>query len=196
MTAARVTRLYDLMDSAYDAPEIAAHSRALGHVPRIEPASAKRRRPSENPRRGQAAEADRPAPAEPARYQQRSAAERAFANFHDNLAGRMIRVRGPDKLACHVMFGLLALSAIPIMRLVQSPPRRLGRRPATPAKKSRENETAAPKSSHSRPERPPRPDSARPQTRNQPPHHAAQKTRHPEPRILQAAQLSLFSNLE
>jgi hypothetical protein len=31
-----VTNLYDLMDSAYDAPEIDAKSRALGHVPIID----------------------------------------------------------------------------------------------------------------------------------------------------------------
>ena len=31
-TAARVTNLYDLMDSAYDAPEIRQHSESLGHV--------------------------------------------------------------------------------------------------------------------------------------------------------------------
>jgi len=37
-----VTNLYDLMDSAYDAPEIHATSRAFGHVPIIDP----------NPRRG------------------------------------------------------------------------------------------------------------------------------------------------
>jgi hypothetical protein len=36
MTAGRVTNLYDLMDSAYDAPEIDAKSRALGHVPIID----------------------------------------------------------------------------------------------------------------------------------------------------------------
>lgn len=33
MTSARVTYLYDLMDSAYDADEILAHSRQLNHVP-------------------------------------------------------------------------------------------------------------------------------------------------------------------
>ena len=32
MTDARVTNLYDLMDSAYDAAEIREHSEALGHV--------------------------------------------------------------------------------------------------------------------------------------------------------------------
>jgi transposase len=36
VTAGRVTNLYDLMDSAYDAPEIAAASRTLGHVPIID----------------------------------------------------------------------------------------------------------------------------------------------------------------
>ena len=43
MTAQRVTSLYDLMDSAYDAPQIHAFSRGLGHVPIIDP----------NPRRGE-----------------------------------------------------------------------------------------------------------------------------------------------
>ena len=37
MTAMRVTSLYDLMDNAYDAAEIKAHSRSLGHVPIIAP---------------------------------------------------------------------------------------------------------------------------------------------------------------
>ena len=48
MTAGRLTNLYDLMDSAYDAPEIEAKSRALGHVPIIDP----------NPRRGGKADAE------------------------------------------------------------------------------------------------------------------------------------------
>lgn len=119
MTASRVTSLYDLMDSAYDAPEIKAHSRALGHVALIEP----------HPRTAAGKDKIRAGarrqkliglrPAEHIRYQQRSAAERGFANFKDNFAGRVIRVRGPDKVACHVMFGLVALSAIQIMRLVQ-----------------------------------------------------------------------------
>jgi hypothetical protein len=36
MTSGRLTNLYDLTDSAYDAAEIKAHSRALGHVPIID----------------------------------------------------------------------------------------------------------------------------------------------------------------
>ncbi len=119
MTASRVTNLYDLMDSAYDAPEIKEHSRALGHVPLIEPhprtAAGKARIRAEARRQKRIGLRV----AEHARYRQRSAAERVIANFKDNFAGRMIRVRGPDKVACHVMFGLVALSAIQIMRLVE-----------------------------------------------------------------------------
>ena len=46
MTADRVTNLYDLMDSAYDAPEIRAYSASLGHVAVIDanPRSAARKR--------------------------------------------------------------------------------------------------------------------------------------------------------
>ena len=47
ITASRVTNLYDLMDSAYDAPEIREKSRTLGHVPIIDA----------NPRRGGKTEA-------------------------------------------------------------------------------------------------------------------------------------------
>jgi hypothetical protein len=36
LSAGRVTNFYDLMDSAYDAPEIRAKSRELGHVPIID----------------------------------------------------------------------------------------------------------------------------------------------------------------
>jgi hypothetical protein len=37
MTAQRVTSLYDLMDTAYDAEAILQHSRSLGHVPIVKP---------------------------------------------------------------------------------------------------------------------------------------------------------------
>ncbi len=37
LTSQRVTYLYDLMDAAYDAHQIDAHSRSLGNVPLIAP---------------------------------------------------------------------------------------------------------------------------------------------------------------
>jgi hypothetical protein len=119
MTAGRVTNLYDLMDCAYDAPEIKAHSHALGHVPLIEPhprtAAGKDKIQAEARRQKRIGLRT----AEHIRYQERSAAERVNSNFKDNFAGRMIRVRGHDKVFCHIMFGLVALTAIQIMRLIQ-----------------------------------------------------------------------------
>jgi hypothetical protein len=117
MTASRVTNLYDLMDSAYDAPEILDKSRALGHVPIID----------DNPRRGgkAAAEAEARAKrcagyelAEDVRYNQRSSAERVNGNLKDNCGGNHVRVRGAPKVFCHLMFGILVVTVEQMMRLV------------------------------------------------------------------------------
>ncbi len=105
MTAQRVTSLYDLMDSAYDAPQIREFSRHLGHVPIIDP----------NPRRGEAVPLD---PAQAQRFKERSAAERVNSQLKDNYGGRFVRVRGSAKVMCHLMFGVLALTATQLFRLV------------------------------------------------------------------------------
>ncbi len=98
MTAQRVTSLYDLMDSAYDAPPIHAFSRQLGHVPIIDP----------NPRRGVKIPL---APAQAQRFRERSAAERVNSLLKERYGGRWVRVRGAVKVMCHLMFGLVALTA-------------------------------------------------------------------------------------
>ena len=119
MTSTRVFNCYDLMDSAYDVPEIADHSRSLGHVPII----------AINPRRTPglkqeiADEAKRlrlvgHVIAETTRYNQRSSAERVNAALKDNHGGNSVRVRGPQKVMCHLMFGILAISVQQIFRLV------------------------------------------------------------------------------
>jgi hypothetical protein len=97
MTAQRLTSLYDLMDSAYDAPQIHAFSRGLGHVPIIDP----------NPRRGEKIPL---APAQAQRFQERSAAERVNSRLKERYGGRWVRVRGAAKVGCHLAFGLLALT--------------------------------------------------------------------------------------
>lgn len=117
ITVSRVTNLYDLMDSAYDAPEICEKCRALGHVPIID----------KNPRRGGKAEAQAEALAkrcagyqlaEDVRYNQRSSAERVNGNLKDNYGGRHVRVRGAAKVFCHLMFGILVMAAEQMMRLI------------------------------------------------------------------------------
>lgn len=119
ITKARVDSLYDLMDSAYDVAEIKQHSRELGHVPIIDI----------NPRAASglkqelAQEAKRlrcvgHRLAEQVRYGERSTAERVNSGLKDNHGGRTLRVRGADKVMCHLMFGVLSFTALQLIRLV------------------------------------------------------------------------------
>jgi len=122
MTSQRVTNLYDLMDSSYDAPIIREHSRSLGHVPIIDI----------NPRRNTKLKEEQKAEArrlellhfelpEDRRYKERTNVERVYARLKDEFGGRMVRVRGWAKVMTHLMFGILALTADQLMRLVIRP---------------------------------------------------------------------------
>ena len=115
----RVTHLYDVMDSAYDVPQIHDISRQLGHIPLIDV----------NPRRDTALKEELSAEnkrcrlvghkmAEALRYNERSTVERVNARLKDEFGGRVVRVRGHAKVLCHLMFGLLALTANQMMILV------------------------------------------------------------------------------
>ena len=105
MTAQRVTNCYDLMDAAYCSSVLREHSRSLGHVPLID----------HNPRRGEKIEFT---PSEAQRYKERSQAERTNGRLKDDFGGRHIRVRGHAKVMSHLMFGLLALTADQLLRLL------------------------------------------------------------------------------
>lgn len=105
MTAQRVTNCYDLMDAAYCSSVLREHSRSLGHVPLID----------HNPRKGEKIEFT---PSEAQRYKERSQAERTNARLKDDYGGRHIRVRGNAKVMSHLMFGVLALTANQILRLL------------------------------------------------------------------------------
>lgn len=119
MTAARVVNLYDLMDSAYDVAEIKQHSRDLGHVPIIDinpraTPGLKQELATEEKRLRRLGHHT----AKQARYRERSAAERVNGGLKDNHGGRTLRVRGPDKAMCHLMFGVLSFTALQLIRLV------------------------------------------------------------------------------
>ncbi len=104
MTSEKVTYLYDLMDSAYDAHQIHQMSRILGHVPIIDP----------NPRRGQAIPL---APAEAKRYNERTVAERTNSRLKCDFGGETVMVRGAGKVKLHLMFGIIALFADQLMKM-------------------------------------------------------------------------------
>lgn len=116
----RVTSLYDLMDAAYDAPEIRRHSKSLGHVAIIDI----------NTRRNTAlkkelqAERQRLAllnikTPQQVRFRKRSTVERVNSRLKDDFGGRFLRVRGHAKALCHLMFGVVALTANQILNLVR-----------------------------------------------------------------------------
>ena len=118
MTGQRVVHLYELMDSAYDANEIHAHSRQLNHVPIIAPHP---RRGTKKPSQMPKVFPDRPTPqltwAEQDRYKERTMSERVNARLKDEFGGSQIRVRGAAKVMAHLMFGVLALTVDQWLRL-------------------------------------------------------------------------------
>ena len=119
MTAARVTNLYDLMDAAYDAAEIKAHSEALGHVPIIDvnprnSAARKRDLQQDAKARRTLGQVD----AKEVRYRERSTVERVNGRLKDEFGARQVRVRGHSKVLCHLMFGVLALTVDQLLRFV------------------------------------------------------------------------------
>ena len=118
LSALQVTNLYDLMDSAYDAEAIRKRSSDLGHVPIIDC----------NPRRDTARKAElqaeekrrkllRSESAEDVRFHERTTVERVNGRLKDEFGAAMVRVRGNAKVMCHLMFGIVALTADQILRL-------------------------------------------------------------------------------
>ena len=98
---------------------IRAHRCSLDHVPLIDL----------NPRRNTALKDELTAEAqrrqvlgvqlpEDVRYNERTAVERVNARLKDEFGARPVRVRGAAKVMCHCLFGVLALTADQLMRLL------------------------------------------------------------------------------
>jgi Transposase domain (DUF772)/Transposase DDE domain len=105
LTSARVDYLYDLMDAAYDAQPIYAASRSLGHVPIID-------------KNGRGCEVIPLAPHEAARYKERTVAERFNSRLKEEFGGSNVMVRGAQKVTLHLMFGVIALFADQLLKLM------------------------------------------------------------------------------
>jgi hypothetical protein len=104
-TSERVTYLYDLMDAAYDAQLIYAVSRSLGHVPIID-------------KNGRGRAVIPLAPHEAARYRERTAVERFNGRLKEEFGGANVMVRGAPKVKLHLMFGIIALFADQLLKLI------------------------------------------------------------------------------
>jgi len=129
LTSQRVTYLYDLMDAAYDANEIDAHSRSLGHVPLIalNGATTPISKLQQDSLRGYDKRRKAPThyarkrlpftPAQEQRFELRTMVERVYSRLKDQFGARFIRVRGASKIMAHLMFGVLALTVDQLLKL-------------------------------------------------------------------------------
>jgi hypothetical protein len=105
LTSERVDYLYDLMDAAYDAKPIYEVSRSLGHVPIID-------------KNGRGRDVIPLAPHEAARYRERTASERFNGRLKEEFGGGNVMVRGAQKVGLHLMFGIIALFADQLLKLI------------------------------------------------------------------------------
>jgi len=127
LTSQRVTYLYDLMDAAYDAQAIRAHSIALGHCPLTELAQRHRLIRTKVPIRKDSRVKKTVVTCEPIhreltwaeqnRMRERTMIERVYSRLKDEFGARSIRVRGASKIMAHLMFGVLALTVDQLLRL-------------------------------------------------------------------------------
>ncbi len=119
MTAERVDHCHGLMDAACDSRETGAHARMAGRVAIIDA----------NPRRDAALKARLATGArdrrmaghirhDRVRHRQRSSGGRVNSALKDSYGGRHVRVRGHARVACHLFFGVLALTVHRLMRPV------------------------------------------------------------------------------
>ena len=105
ITNSRVISLYSVMDAAYNSDFIEKVVTDAGKVPLIDP---------KKPRGGEKIPLD---PAKKERYKIRTTVERTNSTIKDDFGGRYIRVRGQEKVAAHLMFGVLAMTALRLVRV-------------------------------------------------------------------------------
>ena len=128
MSTQRVTYLYELMDSAYDAAAIREHSLKLGHRPitdhpRRYHKTGERQVPLRKNSRSwtrvieKELRAQEMTWAEQDRFAERTMVERVFSRLKDEFGARLIRVRGARKIIAHLMFGVLALTVDQLLKL-------------------------------------------------------------------------------
>ena len=119
LTSQRAINLYDLFDAAYYDKHIENYSKNLNHVPIIDinpRGDIKLKEKIEN--EAKARKILHWKTAEEKRYDERTTVERVNARLKDEFGGRNIRVKGNIKVMCHLMFGLLALTADQLMRML------------------------------------------------------------------------------
>lgn len=117
-TSKVAVNLYDLMDAAYDYPEIKEHSRSLGHVPIIDKCARNSAQKEEKEREEKRKEFLNFQTAEDKRYADRWPKEAFNAFYKDYCGGHRIYYRGYSKVSCHVLFGVLTAAACLMLKFI------------------------------------------------------------------------------
>lgn len=115
-TNKRVKNFYDLMDSAYDVPEIKEYSRSLEHVPIIDEHARGKAQKKEKEMEAKRRQLIKFCPAEIRRYKNRFPKERFNSLLKEYYGGNNIQYKGATKVFCHTMFGVLTCTAITLLR--------------------------------------------------------------------------------
>jgi hypothetical protein len=111
-----VKNFYDLMDSAYDVPEIKEYSRSLGHAPIIDAHARSTAQKEEQEKEAKRRRLIGFCTAEDSRYKNRFPKERFNGLFKEYFGGNNIQYKGPVKVFCHTMFGVLTCTAITLLK--------------------------------------------------------------------------------
>lgn len=114
----KVFAFYELMDKGYYVDAVAKFIEERGRKPLITKCAKRTRQKEEQQQELKAQETLHWQPAEVKRQKHRTEVERFFSNLKDNFGGRTIRVKGNVKVSCHLMFGVLALTACQLIRLI------------------------------------------------------------------------------
>jgi Transposase DDE domain/Transposase domain (DUF772) len=118
LTNSRLNNLYDLMDSAYYADAIISHSKSIGHVPIISVAAKNTASKQKQIQEKKAQKSINWQPPEKKRHKKRICIERTNARVKDEFGANHLRVKGHAKVFAHLMFGILALTANQLLKLI------------------------------------------------------------------------------
>jgi hypothetical protein len=113
-----VKNFYDLMDAAYDVPEVKEYSQSLGHIPIIDAHARSKAQKEEQEMEAKRRRLIGFCTAEDKRYRNRFPKERFNALFKEYFGGNSIQYKGPVKVFCHTMFGVLTCTAITLLRFL------------------------------------------------------------------------------
>ena len=111
--------LYDLLDAAYDHPEIKEYICSLGNVPIIDKCAHNTAQKNEKEAEKKRKEILNFRTAEDERYAERWPKESFNAFYKDYCGGHRIYFRGFEKVSCHVLFGVLTATATLLLKFVQ-----------------------------------------------------------------------------